>query len=181
MKRSETKRKQSHPEKTGNQTALPASGTLPNSGLLMLECGYKPYLKAEWSDWEIAVPDFLRRNRRRIKEAIRRSDSCDPRSREHARAAARLKKLIAECNAERREFHRRIARDLCSRYSAIFVIDPKLSELYYRHGSIMMDYGFSQFFAEMKKEACRSGTAVFIDNEPPAGKLLQDLEGSSDF
>lgn len=170
---------QDTPERLDPGIELKTAGSLPDSDLLMLECGYRPYLKAGIGDWELRAPDFVRDNRKKIRAAIHSLDRCDRQSADYAKTETRLRLLQAERDVQRRRFQRRIARELCSRFSAIYVIDPRLEELYRRHGGIITDYGFPELIVEMRKEARKSGTAIYVENEPPLVRALQDLEESS--
>lgn len=121
---------------------------------------------------DILAPSFLRSNMQALKQAAKSLSKKKVGSKKREQAQLELARIYRKAENRRKDFHCKLARELCERYDLIFVEDLSLKGLQRRHGKKMQDYGFGMFVRILEYVAgCIGTTLIKIDRFYPSSQL----------
>ena len=136
-----------------------------------IDFGLKTYMTL--SDGEkLSHPQFLKRDLKRFRKASKRLSSCAKGSHHREQARLALCRIHEEIANKRRDFHWKLAHDLCRRFDTIFIETLNLSGMSRMWGRKMHDLGHSSFCGILVQVAAKYGCTVHkIDRWFPSSKL----------
>lgn len=124
---------------------------------------------------DVAAPEFFKKSGKSIRKAGRRLSRRKARSnnrRKYRLALARLYKKLAN---QRRDYHFKLAKELCRKYAVICLEDLNMKWMQKGHGRKVMDYGFAEFESILEYEASKTGTQIVkIDKFYPSSQLCHE-------
>ena len=124
---------------------------------------------------DIPAPSFLLSNMKALKRVFKSLSKKKSKSKKRERARLELARIYRRADNQRKDFHWKLARQLCSEYALICVADLNLKGLQGRHGKKMQDYGFGMFLQILKYVAGRMGTTIIqIDRFYPSSQLCSE-------
>lgn len=160
--------------------------------------GFKDHiLVAPTAEDDVDMPQFFRKNRNRLKKIQRRMSrkllaNTDHFEKKGKGLAPVYKKPLWECRNiqkcfkeqarlhrkvanQRKAYHRRLAYELCGKYTLISLESLNMRWMQRSHGKKVGDYGFSAFLTILKYVASRCGTTIVqIDKWFPSSQLCHD-------
>ncbi len=132
--------------------------------------GRKTFLTAS-DDEDITSPLFFRRRINDIRKANRRLSRTQRGSNNRQKARLELARLHRKLNNQRKDFHFKLANDLCSRYDTMVFETPNLKVMQRMWGKKINDLGLVSFISILKYVASARGKVlVFIDRFEPSSK-----------
>lgn len=136
-----------------------------------LDFGLKTFLTTSGGE-RIEAPLPLKQNLQRLRTAQKafRSKQDGSGNRERARLElARIHRYIADC---RRDWHFKLARELCSRYDIICLESLDIRDMTHRWGRKIADLGHARFVEILSFIARKTNKqVVFIDRFVPTSKI----------
>ena len=121
---------------------------------------------------DILAPSFLRSNMAALRRASKALSKKKMQSKNRERARLELARVYRKADNRRKDFHWKLARELCRRYALICVEDLSLKGLQRSHGKKMQDYGFGTFLQILEYVAGRTGTNLIkVDKFYPSSRL----------
>ena len=137
---------------------------------MKFKCGLDPYLQAEDPQCSVKTPDFVQRNRQKIKAALYDNRTLVPGSRKWCKHALYLGALLDRQDRQILSFHQKLASSLCHRYEEIKVELPANVSMRDRNDCSLIDWKFNQFAEILKNTAAKLGVklTVHIDRENAA-------------
>lgn len=121
---------------------------------------------------DIAAPEFFNKSSKAIREACRRLSHRKTRSNNRKKYRLALARLYKKLANQRRDYHFKLAKELCQKYTIICLEDLNMRWMQKRHGRKVMDYGFAEFENILEYEALKTGTQIIkIDRFYPSSQL----------
>lgn len=137
--------------------------------------GFKESLLIASDGKDIVAPSFLRFNLKSLKRANKSLSKKKAGSRKYQRAYLELARIHRKAFNQRKDFHWKLARKLCSEYALICMEDLSLKGLQRTHGKKMQDYGFGMFLQILEYVACRMGSKlILVDKFYPSSQLCSN-------
>ena len=134
--------------------------------------GFKEKILIASDGKDILAPSFLLSNMKALKQAANALSKTKKKSKNRERARLKLARIYRRANNQRKDFHWKLAKRLCSEYALICVEDLNLKGLKRRHGKKMQDYGFGMFLQILKYVAINMGTTIIqVDKFYPSSQL----------
>ena len=132
-------------------------------------------LIAENAEDDIHAPDFFKKQKNAIAKANRKLSSKRARSNNRKKARLALARIYRKTTNQRHDYHFKLARELCQKYSIICLEDLNMKWMQKGHGKKVMDYGFGEFLNILEYIATKFGTKVVrVDKFFPSSQLCHD-------
>ena len=132
--------------------------------------GLKTYLTTS-DGQDIVSPLFFRRRINDIRKASRRLSRKRRGSNNRQKARLELARLHRKLHNQRRDFHFKLANDLCNRYDVMVFETLNLKAMQRMWGRKISDLGFASFISILKYVASSRGKSlIFIDRFEPSSK-----------
>ena len=126
---------------------------------------------------DISAPNFFRKQKNAVARANRKLTSKRPRSNNRRKAKLELARLHRKIANQRRDYHWKLARELCTKYAVICLEDLNMKWMQKNHGKKVMDYGFVEFLSILEYVASKSGTQIVrIDKFYPSSQICNDCD-----
>ena len=94
---------------------------------------------------DIAAPSFFQKNKKAIRAACRNLSRHQLRSNNRQKYRKVLARLYRKQANQRRDFHFKLARNLCQKYAIICLESLSMKAMQKGHGKKVNDYGFAEF------------------------------------
>lgn len=132
-------------------------------------------LVAENAEDDIHAPDVFKKQKNAIAKANRKLSSKRARSNNRRKARLELARLYRKITNQRKAFHWKLARELCSKYSILCFEYLNMKFMQKGHGKKVMDYGFAEFLNLLDYVAPQFSTKVIrVDKFYPSSQLCHD-------
>lgn len=136
-----------------------------------IDFGLKTYLTLS-NGQEIQSPEFFKNNIKNIKVANRKLSKKTKRSNNREKALRNLQKIHDDISNRRKDFHWKLAHQLCKKYSFIAIEDLNIEGMKKLWGRKISDLGFSSFISILEQVALKYDTVIQkIDRYYPSSKL----------
>ena len=122
--------------------------------------GFKEKILIASDGKDILAPSFLLSNMKVLKQASKSLSKKKFGSKNRERARLELARVYRKADNRRKDFHWKLARELCQRYALICVENLSLKGLQRAHGKKMQDYGFGMFLQILEYVASCTGTTL---------------------
>jgi putative transposase len=137
--------------------------------------GFKEKILISSDGKDIPAPSFLLSNMKALKRASKSLSKKKVKSKNRERVRLELARIYRRADNQRKDFHWKLARQLCSDYALICVEDLSLKGLQRGHGKKMQDYGFGMFLQILKYVAVNMGTTIIqVDKFYPSSQLCSE-------
>lgn len=124
---------------------------------------------------DVGAPDFFRKQAKAIAKASRNLSKKTPRSNNRQKAKLAFARLHRKVLNQRRDYHWKLAHELCRKYSFISFESLNMRWMQASHGRKVGDYGFSEFLSILRYVAPRYGTTIMqVDRFFPSSQLCHD-------
>ena len=124
---------------------------------------------------DIAAPSFFQKNQKAIRTACRnlsRRQLCSKNRQEYRKVLARLYRKQAN---QRRDFHFKLAKELCQKYAVICLESLSMKAMQQGHGKKVNDYGFAAFENILEYVGRQMGTKIIkVDTFYPSSQICHD-------
>ncbi|WP_287770323.1 RNA-guided endonuclease TnpB family protein [Megasphaera sp.] len=124
---------------------------------------------------DIAAPSFFQKNQKAIRTACRnlsRRQLCSKNRQKYRKVLARLYRKQAN---QRRDFHFKLAKELCQKYAVICFESLSMKAMQQGHGKKVNDYGFAAFKNILEYVGRQTGTQIVkIDEFYPSSQICHD-------
>ena len=132
-------------------------------------------LIAEQKENDIKAPSFFRDMKNEIAKANRKFSSKKIKSNNQKKARLELARLYRKVTNKRNDYHWKLAKYLCNKYSIICLENISMKQMQKKHGKKVMDYGFSEFINILEYVGNQMGTRVVkVDKFYPSSQLCHD-------
>ena len=132
-------------------------------------------LVAENKEDDIKAPGFFKEMKTKIAKANRNLSGKRLKSNNQKKARLELARLYRKVTNKRNDYHWKIAKYLCNKYSIICLENLNMKWMQRNHGKKVMDYGFSEFTNILEYIAKQSGTQVIkVDRFFPSSQICSD-------
>ena len=132
-------------------------------------------LVAENPEDDVSAPNFFLKQKNTVSRANRKLSLKRLRSNNRRKAKLELAKLHRKIANQRKDYHWKLARELCTKYSTICFEDLNMRWMQRGHGKKVMDYGFAEFLNILEYVALQFGTQVVrIDKFYPSSQLCSN-------
>lgn len=132
-------------------------------------------LVAENPEDDISAPSFFCKQENAVARANRKLSLKRPRSNNRYKARLELARIHRKIVNQRRDYHWKLARDLCAKYAIICLEDLNMKWMQMGHGKKVMDYGFAGFLNILEYVASQFGTQVVrVDKFYPSSQLCNN-------
>ena len=132
-------------------------------------------LIAETKEDDIKAPSFFKKMKTKITKASRNLSSKRLKSNNQRKARLELARLYRKVTNKRNDYHWKLAKYLCNKYSIICLENISMKQMQKKHGKKVMDYGFYSFTIILDYIAKQSGTQVVkVDRFFPSSQLCSD-------
>ena len=132
-------------------------------------------LIAEQKENDIKAPSFFRDMKNKVAKASRNLSSKRLKSNNQKKARLELARLYRKVTNKRNDYHWKLARYLCNKYSIICLENLNMKWMQRNHGKKVMDYGFYAFTNILEYIAKQNGTQVVkVDRFFPSSQLCSD-------
>ena len=156
---------------------LPDKEIKPRTGKSVgFDFGFKEnMLVAENKEEDIKAPSFFKEMKPKIAKASRNLSSKRLKSNNQKKARLELARLYRKVTNKRNDYHWKLAKYLCNKYSIICLENISMKQMQKKHGKKVMDYGFSEFINILEYLSKQSGTQVIkVDRFFPSSQLCSD-------
>ena len=110
-----------------------------------------------------------------MARANRKLSLTRPRSNNRRKAKLELARLHRKIANQRRDYHWKLARKLCVKYSILCFENLNMKWMQKRHGKKVMDYGFAGFLSILEYVAPQFGTQIVrVDKFYPSSQICND-------
>jgi putative transposase len=134
--------------------------------------GMKKFLTGSEEAQDVIAPLFFQQNHKALEEANRKLSRKQRGSHNRRKARLELARLHKHITNQRKDFHWKLAQELCGEYAVICLEDLNLKALQKRYGKKIMDYGFADFVKTLEYVASRTGTEIIkIDRYYPSSQI----------
>ena len=124
---------------------------------------------------DIAAPSFFQKNKKAIRAACRNLSRRQLRSNNRQKYRKVLARLYRKQANQRRDFHFKLARNLCQKYAIICLESLSMKAMQKGHGKKVNDYGFAEFENILDYVGSQMGTRVVkVDRFYPSSQLCHD-------
>nr|DAF57430.1 MAG TPA: endonuclease [Myoviridae sp. ctqfO1] len=129
-------------------------------------------LVAESPKDDISAPNFFFKQKIAVARANRKLSLKRPRSNNRRKAKLELARLHRKIANQRRDYHWKLARKLCMKYSILCFEDLNMRWMQKNHGKKVMDYGFAEFLSILEYVAPQFGTQIVrVDKFYPSSQI----------
>ena len=126
---------------------------------------------------DIKAPSFFTKSKNKIAKANRSLSSKKMKSNNRKKSRLALARIYRKITNQRHDYHFKLARKLCQKYSIICLEDLNMKWMQKGHGKKVMDYGFGEFLLILEYIATKFGTKVVrVDKFFPSSQLCHDCE-----
>lgn len=124
---------------------------------------------------DIGAPAFFAKNKKAIRSACRKLSRRKARSNNRRKYRLTLARLYRKTANQRRDYHFKLARELCRKYAVICLEDLSIKAMQKSHGKKVNDYGFAEFESILDYVAPQFGTRIVkVDKFYPSSQLCHD-------
>lgn len=124
---------------------------------------------------DIKAPSFFKEMKPKIAKASRNLSSKRLKSNNQKKARLELARLYRKVTNKRNDYHWKLAKYLCNKYSIICLETLSMKQMQKKHGKKAMDYGFYTFTTILEYIAKQSGIQVVkVDRFYPSSQLCSD-------
>lgn len=121
---------------------------------------------------DIKAPSFFKEMKNKIAKANRNLSSKKLKSNNQKKARLELARLYRKITNKRSDYHWKLAKYLCKKYSIICLENISMKQMQKKHGKKVMDYGFSEFINILEYVAPQFNTKVVkVDKFYPSSQL----------
>lgn len=121
---------------------------------------------------DIKAPSFFKEMKNKIAKANRNLSSKKLKSNNQKKARLELARLYRKVTNKRNDYHWKLAKYLCNKYSIICLENISMKQMQKKHGKKVMDYGFSEFLNILEYVAPQFNTKIVkIDRFYPSSQL----------
>jgi putative transposase len=139
-----------------------------------LDFGLKKFLTASDKN-SIESPLFFKRNEQAIKKASQSLSRKKRGSHNRSKAKMRLARIHKKAQNQRKDFHWKLAQQLCGEYSIICIEDLNIKGMQKRWGKKISDLGFASFVNILEYESTKTGsTIVKVGRFYPSSQICHD-------
>ena len=132
-------------------------------------------LVAENKEDDIKAPSFFKEMKNKIAKANRNLSSKKLKSNNQKKARLELARLYRKVTNQRNDYHWKLAKYLCKKYSIICLENLNMKWMQRNHGKKVMDYGFAEFQNILAYVGQQVGTRIVkIDRFFPSSQLCYD-------
>ena len=132
-------------------------------------------LVAENKEDDIKAPSFFKEMKNKIAKANRNLSSKKLKSNNQKKARLELVRLYRKVTNQRNDYHWKLAKYLCKKYSIICLENLNMKWMQRNHGKKVMDYGFSEFINILEYVASQFNTkTVKVDRFFPSSQICSD-------
>jgi putative transposase len=110
---------------------------------------------------KIESPLFFKQNRNKIAQANKKLSRKTKGSNNYAQAKLGLARLHKKVSNSRKDFHFKLAKQLCETYDVMFFEDLDIQAMSKKHGKKISDLGFSQFMNILKHKSLEYGKTIY--------------------
>lgn len=113
---------------------------------------------------KIQSPQFFKQSKKKITKANRKLSKKTKGSNNYNNAKRSLAKLHKKIGNQRRDFHFKLANELCSKHDKMFFETLDIQSMKKRHGKKINDLGFSDFMKILESKALEHNKSIhYID------------------
>ena len=124
---------------------------------------------------DIKAPSFFTKSKNKIAKANRSLSSKKMKSNNRNKSRLALARIYRKITNQRHDYHFKLARKLCQKYSIICLEDLNMKWMQKGHGKKVTDYGFGEFLLILEYTATKFGTKVVkVDKFFPSSQLCHD-------
>ena len=124
---------------------------------------------------DIAAPSFFQKNKKVIRAACRNLSRHQLRSNNRQKYRKVLARLYRKQANQRRDFHFKLARNLCQKYAIICLESLSMKAMQKGHGKKVNDYGFAEFENILDYVGSQMGTRVVkVDKFYPSSQICHN-------
>ena len=124
---------------------------------------------------DIKAPSFFTKSKNKIAKANRSLSSKKMKSNNRKKSRLALARIYRKITNQRHDYHFKLARKLCQKYSIICLEDLNMKWMQKGHGKKVTDYGFGEFLLILEYTATKFGTKVVkVDKFFPSSQLCHD-------
>ena len=121
---------------------------------------------------DIKAPSFFTKSKNKIAKANRSLSSKKMKSNNRKKSRLALARIYRKITNRRHDYHFKLARELCQKYSIICLEDLNMKWMQKGHGKKAMDYGFGEFLTILEYIATKFGTKIVrVDKFFPSSQL----------
>lgn len=132
-------------------------------------------LVAENEEDDIKAPMFFKKQKTKIIKANRNLSSKRMKSNNRNKARLELARLYRKVTNQRNDYHWKLAKYLCNKYSIICLETLSIKQMQKKHGKKVIDYGFSEFVNILEYLSKQNGTRVVkVDRFFPSSQICSD-------
>ena len=121
--------------------------------------GLKQFLTAS-DGKDITSPLFFKQNIEVIRKACKTLSRKKKGSNHRKQARLSLARLYKKTKNQRKDFHFKLALEICGEYALVCIEDLNLKCMQKRFGRKISDYGFSEFVEILEYQASKTGTII---------------------
>ena len=123
----------------------------------------------------IKAPAFFLKNKKAVRRACRNLSRRSRFSNNRRKYRAALARLYRKSANQRRDYHFKLAKNLCSKYAIICLEDLNMKWMQKGHGRKVNDYGFAEFERILEYTASQMGTTIVkVDKFFPSSQLCHN-------
>ena len=132
-------------------------------------------LAAENEIDDIKAPSFFKEMKNKIAKANRNLSSKKLKSNNQKKARLELARLYRKITNQRNDYHWKLSKYLCKKYSTICLENLNMKWMQRNHGKKVMDYGFAGFVNILEYIAKQNGTQIIkVDRFFPSSQICSD-------
>lgn len=124
---------------------------------------------------DVKAPSFFAKTKNKLAKANRNLSSKKMKSNNRKKARLTLARLYRKTTNQRHDYHFKLARELCQKYSVICLEDLNMKWMQKGHGHKVMDYGFGNFLLILEYISSKFGTKIIrVDKFFPSSQICYD-------
>ena len=124
---------------------------------------------------DIKAPSFFKEMKNKVAKANRKFSSKKVKSNNQKKARLELARVYRKVTNQRNDYHWKLAKYLCKKYSIICLENLNMKWMQRNHGKKVMDYGFYAFTNILEYIAKQNGTQVIkVDRFFPSSQICSD-------
>ena len=124
---------------------------------------------------DIKAPSFFKEMKNKIAKANRNLSSKKLKSNNQKKARLELARLYRKITNQRNDYHWKLAKYLCKKYSIICLENLNMKWMQKKHGKKVMDYGFYSFVNILEYISKQNRTQIVkVDRFFPSSQLCSD-------
>lgn len=124
---------------------------------------------------DIKAPSFFKETKNKIAKANRNLSSKKLKSNNQKKARLELARLYRKITNKRNDYHWKLSKYLCKKYSIICLENLNMKWMQRNHGKKVMDYGFYAFTNILEYIAKQNGTQIIkVDRFFPSSQICSD-------